>query len=534
MRNTSLASMLALLVLLGGGCPEEGTPAIPDMTQPDLALPPDLAVPDLTPDAPLPSLALVGSVKVMDNPNSVLSCFVSFTTNIKSLGFVEFQRTTDPATTYRIDTRVPATAHKILVFGMRAELAHDLVAGASVSRGTKETVRAKSIKYVTGKVPERLPRGEVLVSDVRRTEPGWTLMTLSAGDRENGTVTMAPYFVPTAVMYDMEGEIVWYREHHMPRLGDTRYMDGRVLAQSMGSINEPKRSALEFDLAGDVVWRGPMQPENTVAGHFNHHFERLPDGNYLTLKNAYHRKVIGDVIVIMRPDHRELWTWNTFDYIKPRMKLWDGKGNFDYTHGNSLVMDATEGVVYYNARHLSMVFKIQISTGKILWRLGQGGSFKMDATVKFPWFQQAHAVEVQPNGNILLYDNGLKSRGWSRAVEYALDEKKMTARVAWQYSGFPKASWSTLYWGDADRLPNGNTLITAGTWAKGQRSHVFEVTPDWKRVWEMRLPLLPNSGLSVGMYNSQRMRPPLTIMRGGKVVGPNIQDAGLGGGPDAR
>ena len=522
------AGALAVIAMLAGGCPSETVPETPDLAIPDLPPPPDLAVPDQAPDAPPPPLSLVGAVKVTDNPNSTLSCFVSFTTNIPALGFVEFQRAADPSVQYRVDDKQPSIAHKVLVFGMRASLAHSLVAGARSASSTPEQVRAPAVKYVTGALPAHLTSAEVVRSDPRRTEPGWTLMTLSAGDREDGKVTMDPDFRPTVVMFDMEGEPVWYRVHDLPRVGDARYIDGRVLVQSMGSISEPKLAALEFDLAGEMVWRGPLQPNNSVHGHFNHHFERLPDGNYLTLKNAFHRKVLGDVIVLMRPDHREIWTWSTFDHIKPRLKKWDGKGNFDYTHGNSLVMDATEGVVYYNARHLSKVFKIKMDTGKILWSLGQGGSFKADPTVKFPWFQQAHAVEVQPNGNILLYDNGLKSRGWSRAVEYALDEKKKRSRIAWQYSGFPKMSWSTLYWGDADRLPNGNTLITGGTWAKGQPSVIFEVTPDWQRVWELRFGTVKKSGRIIGMYNSQRLTPPLTIIRG--VQPTSGLDAGAKGG----
>ena len=482
---------------------------------PDSAAP-DAEPADLAPDAPLPPLTL-GKVSVEDNPRSVLSCFVSFSTSVAALPFVEFTRAGAPSVRVRVDGPVPGTKHRVLVFGMHASKAHSLVAGArSLLDGSEK--RAAAVKYTTAALPAFLPRAEVLVHDRRRAQHGWPLMTVRAGDRENNTVTMDPYFTPTAVMYDMDGEPVWYRVHGLPRLGDTRYSDGRVLVQSMGSINEPKLSAMEVDLSGAVVWRGPMQPERNVHGHFNHHFERLPDGNYIALKNAFYRRVLGDVIVVMKPNHKEIWTWSTFDHIKPDLGKWDGKGNFDYTHGNSVVMDADRGVVYYNARHQDMVYKIRMSTGKVIWRLGEGGTFKADPKVKYPWFLKAHGVEVQPNGNVLVYDNGMKSRGWSRAVEYELDLAKKTSRVAWQYSGFPNKSWMTLYWGDADRLPNGNTLITAGTWVKGQRSHIFEVTPDWRRVWEIRLPKVKQTGRSVGVYNSQRMTPPLTITRtsGGK------------------
>ena len=178
--------------------------------------------------------------------------------------------------------------------------------------------------------------------------------------------------------------------------------------------------------------------------------------------------------------------------------------------------------MYYNARHQDAVYKIDTATGKILWKLGASGDFKGDPSVKVPWFLKAHAVEVQPNGNVLLYDNGMTSRPFSRAVEYQLDEQQMTARVAWQYTGEPDHGWLTTYWGDADRLPNGNTLITAGTWAKKTSSRIFEVTDDHRRVWEIKLPKVKKSGHSIGVYNSQRLQPPL-------VTFPRQADAGDGG-----
>ena len=512
-RARLLPPALLLAVLWAGGCSDDiqpnldtGLDAGPDL---DAAGKVDRGA-DAAPDAPPP--LTISKVKVEVNPNSVLSCFVSFSTNTVAQPFVEFTRSGAPHVIYRIEGRKPGLQHRQLVYGMHALKVHTLVAGARRAVGGE--VRAAAVSHKTGALPPHLPRAEVLVHDPRRANQGWTLMTISAGDRLNNTVTMDPEMFPAAVMYDMDGEPVWYHVHRLPRVGDARYMDGRVLVQSMGSLSEQKLAALEVDLSGAIVWRGPLQPDNSVQGHFNHHFERLPDGNYMALKNAFYRRVLGDVIVVMKPNHKEIWTWNTFDHIKPNMAKWDGKGTFDYTHGNSLVMDSTRGVVYYNARHQDMVYKIKISTGKVLWRLGEGGTFKADPAAKHPWFLKAHGVEIQPNGNVMVYDNGMKSRGWSRAVEYELNLSKKTSRIAWQYSGFPNKSWMTLYWGDADRLPNGNTLITAGTWSPKAYSRVFEVTPEGQRVWELKLPRTKD-GNTVGAYNGQRLRAPLeTFTRG--------------------
>ena len=501
-----------LCVGLVVGCPGVDPQSGHDLSAaPDLSLDQALPAPDLAPDAEVKPLPLtISGVKVTPNPNNRLSCFVSFRTSRAALPQVEFWASGPLAS--RVSGKVPGVDHEVLVIGMLAETRYYLVPPARDSDGLLAR-HGTPAQFVTGKLPLHVPLAELVIHDPRRSLAGWTLTTVSAGKRNSGGVIMDPDFVPTAVMYVMEGRPVWYHEHRLPRVGDARYVDGHVLVASMGEINEPKTSALEVDLAGRLVWLGPMQPLNTVDGHYNHHFEKLEDGNYMAIKNQLLRRVIGDVIVVMKPNHKEIWSWRSLDHVKPDLNLYTNAGYFDYMHGNSLQADLDRGAIYYNARHQSAVFKIDRKTGDVLWRLGQGGTFKKDPKANYPWFEQAHGVEVQPDGNVLLYDNGLTSRGFSRAVEYRLDEANKTATIAWQYSGYPDRPWQTTYWGDADRLPNGNTLISAGTWVKDQNSLIFEVTRDYHRVWEIKLPLVAKSGMTIGVYNAQRLTPPVTTFK---------------------
>ena len=510
-RAMAKLSALGLLALTAAGC-SCGDPALTDGAPPDgpgaeAQVPVLDAAPDAPPDAAPP--LTVSGVKVEPNPRSVLSCFVSWTTSEAASSSVELW---EPGAALGRRVRTPGlrTSHRVLVFGMHAQTAITLQA---VSAAGARWARSAELSFTTGELPLHLPLAELVRHDPRRTYRGWTLMTVTAGSRI-GQMKMDPQFVPTAVMYDMEGRPVWYHEHGLPRVGDARYFDGRVLVQSMGSIHEPKLIALEVDLAGRAVWTGPLQPLDTVHRHHHHHFQKLASGNYLGLRNNVVRKVMGDVIVEMTPDHQVVWTWSSLDHIRPDMAKWDGKTVHDYTHGNSLHPDPDRGVVYYNSRHQDAVYKIEVATGKVLWKLGAGGDFTADPAAKTPWFLKAHGVELQPDGNILLYDNGMHSRPFSRAVEYRLDEAKMTAHIAWQYDGAPDNGFLTVYWGDADRLPNGNTLITAGTLEEKTHSRIFEVTPEGRRVWEIKLPH-SKAGNTVGVYNSQRLRAPLeTFARG--------------------
>ena len=94
----------------------------------------------------------------------------------------------------------------------------------------------------------------------------------------------------------------------------------------------------------------------------------------------------------------------------------------------------------------------------------------------------------------------------------------MTATLVWEFPGdfegldpWYTEGWFTLIWGDADRLENGNTLITAGTRSPGEQSRIFEVTAEGRVVWEIRLPLKDGAGL--GVYRAQGIPLPPLIER---------------------
>jgi hypothetical protein len=93
---------------------------------------------------------------------------------------------------------------------------------------------------------------------------------------------------------------------------------------------------------------------------------------------------------------------------------------------------------------------------------------------------------MQPDGHVLLFDNGHDGRPFSRLIEIEIDEPAGTARVVWSFRPEPDIyAWA---WGDADRLSNGNTLGTFGHVLEGERARLFEVAPDGRVVWELLYP----------------------------------------------
>ena len=136
-------------------------------------------------------------------------------------------------------------------------------------------------------------------------------------------------------------------------------------------------------------------------------------------------------------------------------------------------------------------------------------------------FSDAHDPEFHEDDNtVLMFDNGGYGTGAvggdtsqfrSRAVEYKVDEAAKTLTLNWEFPGsfaVPDAwytdNWYTPFWGDADRLPNGNVLVAAGIRSPTVESRVFEVTKEaGEVVWEFRFPA------DYGVYRADRVTPPL-------------------------
>ena len=236
-----------------------------------------------------------------------------------------------------------------------------------------------------------------------------------------------------------------------------------------------------------VSWQGKVLWECPVINH--HHIHQTPDGTYMFLVNdrrAFNkfdgRILVGDQVVEW--DSRVnamVWNWHLFDHHEPK------SDRRDYSHANTIEPDPRDNSVIISCRNMDQLIKVSKSTGDIVWQLGVGGDFEMDPS---DYFYHQHSPELQQNGNILLFDNGTgrpKEHGgeFSRALELRVDEKSMKAEAVWSYRYAPD-----LYcpiWGDADRLPNGNTLVTFGTRTEGDTTRYVEVTSDGEVVWDVEL-----------------------------------------------
>lgn len=85
---------------------------------------------------------------------------------------------------------------------------------------------------------------------------------------------------------------------------------------------------------------------------------------------------------------------------------------------------------------------------------------------------------------VLLYDNNIdvtngdsKTSGkYSQAVQYTIDTKKMTIKQTWSYGkSLGKANFTRVI-GSAQRLSNGNTLMTLATRTMAAKATLSKLT----------------------------------------------------------
>lgn len=129
------------------------------------------------------------------------------------------------------------------------------------------------------------------------------------------------------------------------------------------------------------------------------------------------------------------------------------------------------GNVIWTSRRQSTVAIVDWSSNRRLWSWGQGELIG------------PHEGQVLANGNVLIFDNGSRKSS-SRVIEVDPLENE----IVWEYRGEPPESFYTAARGGAERLENGNTLITES--AEGR---AFEVTADGEKVWEFLSPQLTDS-----------------------------------------
>jgi len=194
----------------------------------------------------------------------------------------------------------------------------------------------------------------------------------------------------------------------------------------------------------------------------------MQSGAYAARADADAGKMFSDYLAEVTRTGQTVWEWRTWDHLDP---VTDGIAEIQaprtlWAHGNSL-QELPDGDILASFRPTSTVARISRKTGKILWKLGP------------PMVAGQHAPTLLANGNVLIFDNGVHRLDDSMPYSRVIEVNPATNQIVWKYQDKPAWNFFSPRMGLAQRLPNGNTLITESSFGR-----FFEVTSQGEIVWE--------------------------------------------------
>jgi len=231
---------------------------------------------------------------------------------------------------------------------------------------------------------------------------------------------------------------------------------------------------IEVNWAGDIVW------EWVLSEHF-HEFDWSEEARNILFRNPNVRNCGGDWMHV-----------NSMSALGPNKWFDAGDGRF---HPENII---------WSARETNIVAITDKKSGKVVWKIGPDYNTS-PALKRLGWIIGKHHAHLIPRGlpgegNLLVFDNG----GWAgygapnpgaptgiknalRDYSRVLEIDPLTLKILWQYSpseaGYRMPMDANRFYSpfvsSAQRMPNGNTLITEGSGGR-----LIEVTIDHRIVWE--------------------------------------------------
>ena len=329
---------------------------------------------------------------------------------------------------------------------------------------------AASAKMITEKTSELLQSQPSLIHkgipvpdirvDVYQPDKTWQGTTLFA-DNHNPEK-------PRILEVNMLGEIIW--EYQVPQ-NLRKYTNPGFDAEWLSNDNIlfvlPRNGVYEINRDGNVIW-SYLQPK------VSHDADRLSNNNTLMAWGGGDKKQDTQVREV-NPAGETVWAWRAMEHFdqSPYSDIYR-KG---WTHTNA-VSRLENGHTIISPRNFDLLVETDVQ-GNVVRTIGEG------------IFQGVHDPEVLPNGNILLANLTRPNR----VIEYDPE----SASIVWQSRNFPQA-YSPIR--DADRLPNGNTLITAV-------NRIVEITPDGTLAWRLLMENINFQTKSdrprLGLYKAERI-----------------------------
>ena len=179
-----------------------------------------------------------------------------------------------------------------------------------------------------------------------------------------------------------------------------------------------------------------------------------------------------------------LFDWRSLDHV-PLSESFQNppanpKGTFDYFHINS-VAEMDDGNLLISGRNTWTLYKVDRSSGKIIWRLnGKRSNFSVSTAAQFYW--QHHARQNGTSG-LTVFDNaGPNKERQSRGLSLTVDTSAMRVDLAQAYIHPARFLSNTL--GSVQVLGDGRVFVG---W--GDQPYFSEFAPDGTLLLNGQLPV---------------------------------------------
>ena len=406
----------------------------------------------------------------------------------------------------------------MLVAGMRANTTYHMQAVVQLADGGSATDADHA--FVTGAAPLS-PNLSVTTTPGMTPQPGVEELTFLIGKTKGLAVT------------DLQGNVLWsyvLQSSHDDVEGAKLLPNGDFLITvGQGSTAQllpgNMSSIREIDLAGNIIREissNDLSAKLQAAGYsltlqqFHHDVTPLPNGHWLVLSNVIRpftdlagypgvTNVLGDVVIDLDQNLQPVWVWNEFDHFDVNRHPMQFP---DWTHTNAVIYSPSDGNILVSMRHQNWVVKVDYrdgaGTGGVLWRLGQGGDFTLQAGVDpTDWQYAQHYPSLFSHNSSGQFSLGLMDNGDDRifptrvncgAMEapaclnttipvFHIDEVAKTATLTF-HQILPTSLYSR-WGGNTELLTNGN--IEYDLAGVGADSDIFEVTNTStpETVWHM-------------------------------------------------
>lgn len=347
----------------------------------------------------------ISSININSPSFNTLQKKISFETSMKSDASISYWITGSDSIYYSSNS-LNNLSHEISLLYLKPESEYSFLIHYN---SDEKKLKSDTLSFFVGSLPDFLPDFTLLKDD----------------DYEfNGYIFLRTQMDPgIQLLLDHNANIVWYQKSDTSL---SRPFDISSLNSYLSLYNPSLIYKITFE--GDTLLK-----INTKDKVLHHELTNDINNNIIALTYEYkvfdlsnfgggkEDSIKGDGLVVYDSTGNLVWEWSVFDHEDPLSYENINSLKNDWTHGNAI------GVTYDNnyilsMRTLNQLWKIDSSSGKILWKLGLNGNIPIEES---SFFYAQHAIHEIGMDTFLLFDNGARDdRMKSRALIFTMNNNE--------------------------------------------------------------------------------------------------------------